>query len=119
MNFKTKDFLKNSKQELLRTYNKEVKIISLSLLKILDFRIKSLLSDSGIKKVDLIERNVSQNDGFDIKNNKHIKKLVEEEILSSLDMLILKVSDKYKLKLGTDIILDIQEEEDKEPDLYI
>lgn len=119
MDFKSKDFSKKSKQQLLRHYDKEVKLLSLSLLKILDFRIKSLLSDSGIKKVDLIERNVSQNDGFDIKNNKHIKKLVEEEILSSLDMLILKVSDKYKLKLGTDIILDIQEEEDKEPDLYI
>ena len=119
MDFKSKDFSKKSKQQLLRHYDKEVKLLSLSLLKILDFRIKSLLSDSGIKKVDLIESRISKNDALDMQINKHITKLADEEIRSSLDRLILKVSDKYKLKLGIDIILDIQNDEDKELDLYI
>ena len=120
MELSPEQFAKKCRDEALRKYQDEQQKFALQMMTMGYYKIKSLLSESGLKKVSEIDHRRELDLEFNKELSQKIWESTEEAWSAALGQLIIKISDVYGLKVGYDIRAELpNEEDDNKLDFYV
>tara|TARA_Y100001968_G_scaffold262614_1_gene250966 strand:+ start:5426 stop:5791 length:366 start_codon:yes stop_codon:yes gene_type:complete len=117
MDLSPEEFTRQAREEALRKYQDEQQKFSLQMMTMGYYKIKSLLSQSGLEKVEAIDLRRNDDQEFNKNFSEKIWNITEEAWSAALGQLIIKISDTYGLKLGVDIRVDLPSEDENENNL--
>ncbi len=112
------EFAKKCRDDALRKYEDEQQKFGLHMMTMGYYKVKSLLSEDGLKKVGEIDRQRETDEAFNREFSERMWRGTEEAWGEALGQLIIKISDAYGLQVGRDIKGEAEEEdEDEAPSL--
>ena len=102
MNF-TPEFAMKSRQEALRKYEDERQKFGLQMMMMSYYKIKSLLTEEGLRKVVEIDAKRESDTEFNKYFSEKMWKSTEDAWGQALGQLMIKIADSYGLQIGKDI----------------
>ena len=116
----TPDFARECRKEASRKYKEEKTKFILQMMIMGYYKMKSLVSEEGLKKVDMIDQRRKDDSVFNNTFSEKTWKGTEEIWEKALDSLIIEISYIYGLTPKEDIEItnSYQEEEDRGLDFY-
>ncbi|WP_269622684.1 hypothetical protein [Prochlorococcus marinus] len=106
------DFARKCREDALRKYEDEQQKFGLEMMMMGYYKVKSLLSQEGLKKVFEIDSKRESDEDFNKRFSEMMWKNTEEAWGQALGQLMIKISDAYGLKMGSDIRMELPEEEE-------
>ena len=114
----TPEFAKKCRYEALKKYEEEKSKFGLQMMTMAYYKVKSLLSEQGLKKVGEIDDRRNQDREFNVEFSQKIWKSTEEIWGQALGQLMVNISTIYGLKIGQDIREELPGDEDENLDYY-
>ena len=108
----TPEFAKKCREDALRKYQDEQQKFGLQMMMMGYYKVKSLLSEEGLKKVAEIDSRRGIDKAFNLEFSEQMWKGTEEAWTQALGQLMIKIVDAYGLKIGHDIRVELPEEDD-------
>ncbi len=105
-------FAQKCREEALRKYQDEVHRFNHQVIMVVFYKVKSLLSTQGYKKVCLIDKKRAQDINFDKELKKRIWESTEDLSGQLLGQLMKKIAAAYGLKMGEDLIVEFPHDDD-------
>ena len=105
----TPEFARKCREEAKRKYEEEQQKFGLQMMMMGYYKIKSLLSEEGLKKVAEIDSLREYDDDFNREFSKKMWESTEEAWGQALGQLMIKISANYDLTLGQDIRVELPE----------
>ena len=117
---KNPDFATESRKQALKKYKEEKAKFVLQMMTMGYYKMKSLLSEEGLKKVDMLDQRRRDDSVFNNTFSEETWKGTEEVWENALEPLIIQISSLYGLTPKEDIEItnSHQEEEDRGLDFY-
>ena len=105
----TPEFARRCRDEALRKYEEERQKFGLQMMMMGYYKVKSLLTEEGLKKVGAIDRRREDDEFFNKEFSEIMWKGTEQAWGQALGQLMIKISDSYGLKMGQDIRVELPE----------
>ncbi len=115
----TPEFAKQFREEALLKYEKEKEEVGFQMMLMGYYKIKSNLSENGLRKVFEIDSRREKDENFNRELSKLIWEVKEYVWEQALDQLMMKISDAYGLKIGEDLRVEILDDDELSLDLYV
>ena len=113
----TPEFAKECREEALRKYKEELKKFGPQMMMMGYYKVKSLLSEEGLSKVIEIDNRREQDEKFNQEFSQKMWCSTEEVWSQALGQLMLKISDTYGLKIGSDLRAELPDNDTDDPKL--
>ena len=113
----TPEFAKECREEALRKYQEEQQKFGLQMMMMGYYKVKSLLSEEGLSKVIEIDSRREHDEKFNQEFSQKMWSSTEEVWTQALGQLMLKISDTYGLKIGSDLRAELPENYNDDPKL--
>ncbi len=113
----TPEFAKKCREDALRKYEDERQAFGLQMMTMGYYKVKSLLSEDGLRKVGKIDARRENDESFNREFSEKMWKSTEEAWGQALGQLMIKISGAYELKMGQDIRVELPEDLDEDPKL--
>ena len=99
----TPEFARKCREDALRKYEDEKQNFGLKMMTMGYYKIKSVLTEEGLKKVSEIDQLRESDESFNKDFSERIWKITEEAWSKALGQLMIKVSEEYGLIVGKDL----------------
>ena len=109
----TPEFAQQCREDALRKYEDEKSKFGLQMMTMGYYKVKSLLSEEGLRKVGIIDMQRESDISFNKEFSEQMWRSTEEAWTKALEQLIVKICDAYGLKIDQDIKSDHFEEVDE------
>ena len=104
------DFVRQCRDEAQRMYEDERQKFGLQMMMMGYYKVKSLLSEEGLKKVFEIDTKRESDESFNREFSEKMWKGTEEAWGQALGQLIIKISESYDLKIGSDLRVELPDD---------
>ena len=111
------EFAKQCRKDALQKYEDERQKFGLQMMTMGYYKVKSLLSDEGLKKLVAIDGRRQSDEAFNRQFSEKMWKSTEDAWGQVLGQLLIKISDAYGLKMGIDIRVELPQEPDDDSKL--
>ncbi len=116
----TPELAKECREAALKKYQNEKEKFNLKMMIMGYYKVKSLLSTEGLKKISVIDNRREVDKNFNQQFSEKIWKITEEAWAITLEQLMIKFFDAYGLNVEEDIKADFQNnKEDEQLDFYV
>jgi len=122
MNFSAKDITQKAREEAKTKYNEEKQKLALQMMIMSYYKIKSMLTESGLRKVQNIDQKRNNDDNYNKKFSEIILTTMDEDWSTSLAKLVTNISKQYGLVPGKDFNIEVENDhfsEEKNLDFYV
>ncbi|AAP99734.1 Predicted protein family PM-9 [Prochlorococcus marinus subsp. marinus str. CCMP1375] len=114
------EFAERCRKEALNKYEDEKQKFSIKMMMMGYYKVKSLSSDEGLKKISQIDSKRQSDKGFNERFSEKMWAYTEEVWSQALEQLIIKISKEYGLKEEQDIkYISKVSEEDPKLDFFV
>tara|TARA_Y100001968_G_C19293124_1_gene685236 strand:+ start:730 stop:1092 length:363 start_codon:yes stop_codon:yes gene_type:complete len=110
----TPEFAKRCREDAHKKYMAEKAKLGTQMMTMSYFKIKSLLTEEGLKKVGVIDQKRQSNGDYNEDFSERLWSSTEKAWEQIMEILILNISNAYELKKGQDIITNFLENNQKD-----
>tara|TARA_Y100001968_G_C19129936_1_gene606182 strand:+ start:35 stop:364 length:330 start_codon:yes stop_codon:yes gene_type:complete len=103
-------FARQCREEANRKYEDERQKFGLQMMMMGYYKVKSMLSEEGLKKVFEIDSKRESDESFNREFSELMWKGTEDAWGQALGQLIMKISEAYELKIGSDLRVELPED---------
>ncbi len=112
-------FANQCRKDAIRKYKEEQQKFGLQMMLMGYYKVKSLLSEEGLKKVIDIDDKREAEERFNEEFSEIIWKATEDIWEQALGQLMIKISNAYGLKIGKDLRIDLPEDDSTNLDFFV